>query len=196
MPAASLVHYSNDFFSSTSFSLALSLSCFPPLLSSTRPLALSILSIEWEHTHNYSRACACVCSLLMRYVCANGDYETGKKHDWLSSTLDEERRNERMNERDWGGNYGPWTNWKQNHLAGTLSSVHSRVVGYTYTYMYRERERDRENARKEQIPRLSTCLFHYNLFLFRKHTEWDYSRPESSLFSLLTRAQRHTHTQN
>ena len=84
-------------------------------------------------------------------TCVRTGTTKGKKHDWLSSTLDEERTNERMNERDWGGNYGPWTNWKQNHLAGTLSSVHSRVVGYTYTYMYRGRETERMRGRNKSL---------------------------------------------
>ena len=81
-------------------------------------LSLSLLSIEWEHTHNYGRAC------MFTFDSVHACIGEGKSMTDYHLRL---QRNEWMNERDWIGNYRPWTNWKKrNHLTGTLNTTHWR----------------------------------------------------------------------
>ena len=106
MPATSLVHYSNDSFS---FFLFFSF-----------PLSLSLLFLSCPY--NYIRTCICMFTFASVCVWTGQEKSMTDYHLYL--------------ERDWRGNYEPWTNWKNssywNINQRTLSSAFLSISLHIY----------------------------------------------------------------
>lgn len=132
MPAASLVHHSNDFFLCFCvsrffffllFNFSLSLSLYV-LVS----LVFSVLSIEWEHAHNYGWACMWLC---VHFWCSACMHRTWKREIKKSMTDYHLHLWRIVQKQLWKGNCRSLDKLKKNHVTGTLNSKHWHL--YTYS---------------------------------------------------------------